>query len=79
MLEPANHVEVVAEQPDVELVFAVERKHVRHGDAADGAERQPLELRRLRLVAFDRVRLRADARSFGSPTASALTRSAAER
>ena len=60
VLEPANHVEVVAEQPEVELVFAVERKHVRHGYAPDGAERQPLELRRLRLVAFDRVRLRAD-------------------
>jgi hypothetical protein len=59
VLETANHVEVVAQEADVELVLAVEGEHVRHGHAADGAERQAVHLRRLRFIALDHVRLGA--------------------
>ena len=62
MLEPANRFEIRAQQRDVELVLAVERKEVVHTDAADGAERQPFEVLRLRLIAAGRVRYRARGR-----------------
>jgi hypothetical protein len=50
MLEPAHRAEIRAEQLHLEEVLAVERDVALEHEAADGAERQPLDVPRLRRV-----------------------------
>src|SRR5690606_39823934 len=58
MLEAEDVLEVRAEERHGELVLAVEREHMVDPDPADGAERQPVEMHGLGLIAAHLVRRR---------------------
>ena len=57
VFEPAHDAQVRAEQPDREGVLAVERQRRLRENAADGADRQPFDVRVLRRVLADAERL----------------------
>ena len=50
ILETADRAQVGAIEPDLELVFAIDRKRVPGAHAADGAERQSVEVHVLRQI-----------------------------
>ena len=79
ILEPAHDVQVRAIELRLELVLGVERERVADAEAADRAERQPVDVLVLREVLRHAVGVAARPRCSGSPTASALIFAAARQ